>query len=334
MIHQTATRPTLTVQRRGADGSPPVPGAAVGTGYAHAKAILLGEHAVVYGAPALAIPVHGLGVEVRLQLAPEGIHIDSELFSGEVSAAPEQVRSVVTALRSALGLHGVRPGAHVRILSSIPHERGLGSSAAVAAAVVRAVAELGGVDLVADELYRIVQQAERVSHGNPSGLDARAVVADNPICFQRGRVEQVRVGRPLTFVLADSGEPGSTARAVAEVRTRREVDQRRVEQTFGRIAELTEGAVQDVREGDLADLGARMSETHLLLAGLGVSHPLLDALVDAAAAAGSAGAKLTGGGQGGCVIALADSEGHADVLGSALRDAGAARTWTTTVPAS
>ncbi|AXH97797.1 mevalonate kinase [Ornithinimicrobium avium] len=305
-----------------------------GTGYAHAKAILLGEHAVVYGTPALAVPVHGLGVEARVWPAPEGVHVDSELFAGDASTAPGLVRPVVTALSAALDLVGLGHGAKVRILSSLPHERGLGSSAAVAAAVARAVAGLAGVELGPDALYKVVQEAERHSHGNPSGLDARAVVADTPIRFQRGRVAPVPVGTTTTFVLADSGMAGSTARSVAGVRERLEADPSAVERTFARIADLVEEGARQLAHGDLAALGTALSEDHRLLAWLGVSNEVLDRLVAAATAAGSAGAKLTGGGQGGCVIALADSEDHADELATALRGAGAARTWTTTVPAA
>lgn len=338
MTDQAASRSTLTPQRPAGEPTtllPAGPGR-TGTGFAHAKAILLGEHSVVYGAPAVAIPVHGLGVEVRWLPAPEdvGVHIDSELYSGEASTGPERVRAVVTALRAAAELVGLGPGARVRILSSVPHERGLGSSAAVAAAVARAAADLGGVELGPDALYRVVQEAERVSHGSPSGLDARAVVAQTPIVFRRGTVAPVLVGAPVTFVLADSGVAGSTAEAVAEVRARRQQDRAAVERAFTRIEQLTEQAVDHLQEADLPALGAAMTQTHHLLAGLGVSHERLDALVGAAEAAGSAGAKLTGGGQGGCVVAVARSEEHADALAAALRDAGAARTWTTTVPAA
>ena len=336
MTDQAAPRTTLTPQRPAGEPTTllPVSPGGVGTGFAHAKAILLGEHSVVYGAPAVAIPVHGLGVEVRWLPAAEGIHLDSELYSGEASTGPDRVRAVVTALRAAAELVGLGPGARVRILSSVPHERGLGSSAAVAAAVARAAADLGGVELGPDALYRVVQEAERVSHGSPSGLDARAVVAETPIVFRRGTVAPVHVGAPVTFVLADSGVAGSTAEAVAEVRARRQQDRGTVERAFTRIEQLTEQAVDHLQAADLPALGAAMTETHHLLAGLGVSHERLDALVDAAGAAGSTGAKLTGGGQGGCVVAVARSEEHADALAAALRDAGAARTWTTTVPSA
>ena len=304
-----------------------------GSGGAHAKAILLGEHAAVYGAPALAIPLHGLGVAA--QAAPAtGIHLESELFSGPAYDAPARLWPVLTAVRAALDQQDAVTGTIVRIRSSIPYERGLGSSAAVAAAVVRAIADLAQQPLSPESLYGIVQEAERVAHGNPSGLDARAVTATSPIRFQQGAAAPVAVGRSLVFTLADSGASGSTARAVAQVRERRSTDRAGTDTLISRIAELTEAAAEDLTHGDAPALGQRMNQTHELLTTLGVSDQRLDALVSAARAAGSAGAKLTGGGQGGCIIALADDAEHAEELGRALRGAGAPRTWTTTVPAS
>lgn len=304
-----------------------------GTGDAHAKAILLGEHAAVYGAPALAIPLHGLGVTAHAAPA-EGITLDSELFTGPASEAPARLWPVLTAVRTALDQQRAVTGAAVRIRSSIPYERGLGSSAAVAAAVVRAIADLTQTALSTDAVYAMVQEAERVAHGNPSGLDARAVTATAPIRFQQGAAAALAVGEPMVFTLADSGASGSTARAVAQVRERRSADRAGVDAVIARIAELTEAAAADLTRGDAPALGDRMHQTHQLLADLGVSDDRLDALVAAAHRAGSPGAKLTGGGQGGCVIALATSTEHADELGAALRAAGAPRTWTTTVPAS
>lgn len=307
---------------------------ATATGHAHAKAILLGEHAVVYGAPALAIPVHGLGVQAQLRPRPTGLSIDSELFTGEVYDAPARLQPVITALRAGLADHGNQTGLHLRLRSTVPYERGLGSSAAVAAAVARAVADLTQSELQHEELYELVQQAERVAHGKPSGLDARAVTSAGPIRFDAGHATAVEVAEPLVFTLADSGASGSTAQSVAAVRTRQADDPDHVNSLLAQLGELAEAGAADLPLGRGAALGQRMRQAHLLLRHLGVSDPRLDMLVEAAHTAGSPGAKLTGGGQGGCVIALANSTQHAAQLAVALQAAGAPRTWTTTVHAS
>lgn len=304
-------------------------------GSAHAKAILFGEHAVVYGAPAIAVPIHELAAEARVESAAEGLRIESELYSGEAAAAPAHLLPIVTAIHAALAYSGV-PEASIRvqILSAIPHSRGLGSSAAVAAAVARGVTHWAGVRLTTAGLFDIVQQAERVAHGNPSGLDARAVTSDGAIRFDFGAISQVEIGAPLSFVIADTGIAGSTAEAVGAVRMRREQDPERMDSLLAHLAEIAESAVEVLASGDRIKIGERMSEAHEVLHHIGVSSDALDALVLAAHEAGALGAKLTGGGLGGCIIVLAHSDIHAEKLGGILRDAGATRTWTATVPAA
>ncbi|WP_210603918.1 mevalonate kinase [Brevibacterium oceani] len=322
-------------------------------GHSHAKAILFGEHAVVYGAPALAVPLHGLGVQADLfEISGPESRIESQLFSGTVSTAPAGMGPVVAALEAAFAATAdadgetkngadstnndsesghAHPVVELRIRSGIPHSRGLGSSAAVATAIARAVANLRGVDIDAAALHGIVQTAETVAHGRPSGIDAWAVAADWPIRFQNHSARPIEVGSPLVFVLADSGRPGSTAQAVGGVRARHDADPVRVGAMIDRLAALSEAAVDDIRAGDRVTIGHHMLEAHELLGSLGVSTPTLDSLVDAATAAGAKGAKLTGGGLGGCVLALADGDEAAEELADAMRAAGAPRTWTTEV---
>lgn len=303
----------------------------IGDGHAHAKIILFGEHSVVYGAPAVALPLARLATTAHAQQDPSGVHLDSALFSGDIHNAPAQLQPVVTAIRSSLDrLCPAISGMRVRIGSSIPYERGLGSSAAVAAAIARAVADLARRDLDAAECHAIIQDAERIAHGNPSGLDAYAVTADRPILFRDGTVSPLDFRTPLTFVIADSGVPGSTSEAVGDVRRQRSIDPARVEAIIAALAAGAEHAVAAIRSGDVAAVGADMSAAHQKLIELGVSTPMLDALVDAAEVHGALGAKLTGGGLGGCVIALAESEPHAERVEAALRHAGAPRTWTLT----
>ena len=311
------------------------PPAAQGTaqGFAHAKAILFGEHAVVYGRPAVAVPLHGLGVQTDIRRSDgQETRIESQLFSGTAQTAPEPMGPVVAGLTAALGAID-DPDAEVELLirSAIPHSRGLGSSAAVATSVARAVANLNATVFDEETLHEIVQAAETVAHGRPSGIDAWAVAKPAPIRFQTGRAETIDVGRRLVFVLADTGQHGSTAEAVGRVRARRDAEPVLIGGTIDRLAELTDAAVDDIRSGDRDTIGARMLEAHDLLGGLGVSSPTLDSLVAAATAAGARGAKLTGGGLGGCVLALADDDESAEELADALRAAGAPRTWTTEV---
>lgn len=301
-------------------------------GSAHAKAILFGEHAVVYGAPAVAIPLHALTAVAEVSPRREGTRIHSALFHGDADDAPARIQPLLEAIYSAQRHTGISDmGVELRLDSTVPYERGLGSSAVVGVAVARAVAALAGVQMDADEIFVVAMDCERIAHGRSSGLDPRTVISEVPIRFHGGEVAHIQVGAPLVFVLADSGHAGSTARAVGAVRASLKADPERISGLIDRLGEIAEGSLDQLAAGDREGLGAQMFEAHRHLAELGVSDVALERLVDAARAAGATGAKLTGGGRGGCVIALARDDEHGARLEHALRRAGAARTWRTTV---
>ena len=321
--------------------SPAIPGPAAlrrGTGRAHGKVVLLGEHAVVHGAPAIALPVHELGVDAEAQETRGAGTLDSVLYRGPLDAAPERLQPTVAAVRSTLRHHDAADlRLSLRIRSAIPPARGLGSSAAVAAATIEAVLRMLGAD--ADDegaRHELIQAAERVAHGTPSGLDARTVVSASPLWFQRGRVEPVDVGAPFAFVVADTGTPSSTREAVTAVHAQRAEKPQRVDRIVELLGDLATGARDDLDRGDLPGLGARMDDAHALLRQLTVSSPELDRLVQGARGAGALGAKLTGGGRGGCVVALATDADAAAELAARLRRSGATAAWVTTAepPAS
>lgn len=314
----------------------------VGSSVSHGKTILIGEHAVVYGAPALVLPVTDVRVTATATPLPAGAEhtLRSSVHTGPVSTAPAAVLPTVTAvtatLRHLAGLgidHAADTAFDVVVDSAVPTARGMGSSAAVAAAVTTAVADALGVDLDAATHHELIQECERVAHGRPSGLDARGVVADEPVWFETDVVEPVQLTGRFVFVVADTGVPGHTREAVAAVRARHDRAPAMVDSVVERIGGLARQARGTLVDGDAQALGATMDAAHELLSTLDVSSGDLDRLVGAARSADALGAKLTGGGRGGCVLALAADDEHAARITAALRGAGAAGTWTTSIGA-
>lgn len=315
-------------EMRGADTLTQMPKLGRGVGRAHGKAILFGEHAVVYGAPAIAFPVNVLPVTVNATLTLAASTIESELYTGPLERAPRRLAPVVAAIRTALNMFAPKSGAKIAIYSDIPYERGLGSSAAVASAIVEAVAHAAGQDPNATELFDLTQVGERVAHGNPSGMDAHAVQSTQIFRYRKPNVEPIRVGGAFYFVIADTGVPGATREAVAGVARRKAADPR-VDAAIGELARVAEESVADFEDGNLAAIGAKMNRAHGLLRTIGVSSPELDHLVDTARRAGAMGAKLTGGGIGGCILALAPTLPEAERIAGVLRGAGAKGAWAT-----
>ena len=215
----------------------------------------------------------------------------------------------------------------LRVRSTIPYERGLGSSAAVATAIVRACANFVGTRLTREELFQLVQAAERVAHGTPSGLDAYTVSASSAVRFQRGVATAIDVAKAFTLVIADTGVRGSTSQAVAHVRGLLDKDPAHYNPKIDTLSALADDVQLALRDGDTAALGNAMNLAHGTLAELEVSSPELDRLVRAARKAGAAGAKMTGGGLGGCVISLAPSAEAAYEIAAELRAIGQTRAW-------
>ncbi|MFI9406890.1 mevalonate kinase [Nocardia sp. NPDC052316] len=315
-----------------------------GTGSAHAKIVLLGEHAAIYGAPAIAAPLPVLTVIAHAQRADVSAQtIEPHDMGGDLhcsrdgfkSAGPEYVNDpgLRAAIEAALRRLGQESnGVAVHFTSSIPLGRGLGASAARSCAALRAVADAFGQDLDEPTLFDLIQLSELYAHGRASGVDARAVMASTPLWFEGGADRPITIGADFELVVADSGIVGSTREAVALVRDKFEREPRSTGRLLAHIESLTRSALADISAGDVDSLGEKLTSCHEVLNKMGVGLPVLDGLVAAALDAGAAGAKLTGGGLGGSVVAIT-ADARVLELERALLGAGAIRTWRTTVKA-
>jgi mevalonate kinase len=260
------------------------------------KVILLGEHAVVYGQPALAIPLDR-GVLVRAEPA-RALRLKTVPASGAAA-----VQEALTELAEGLG----NPKVEVSIDSSIPLSAGLGSSAAVAVAMARALASAANRTLEDDELLALAERMERRFHGQPSGIDHTTCARAAPLRFVRGEPRhEVRVLRvpPLQWVVAMSGPRQGTKERVAALRVAYEKEPGRIGAVFARIGALAERGVEALERGDAKVLGGLMDENQAILADLGLSTEAIDGLCRKMRVSGAWGAKLTGAGGGGAVIAL------------------------------
>jgi mevalonate kinase len=229
-----------------------------------------------------------------------------------------------------LGIEG-EPDWRIDLHSTIPIASGLGSGAALSTALVRAVFAQVGRAADPASVSRLVYESERIYHGTPSGIDNTVIAFGTPIWFVRGQPpEPFLPPLPFTLAIADSGIRSPTKETVGDVRRGWEQDSEHYERIFDAIAAAVQAGRQAIAGGDFGRLGRLMDENQALLAQLGVNSAPLERLIAAARSAGALGAKLSGGGRGGNVIALVDDNCRAAVE-EAMLAAGALRVVLTTV---
>ena len=300
------------------------------------KIILIGEHAVVYGRPAIATPVWGVKAIATIYNRPSGsgctfVASDIGLQFRLKEASDDQPLALVT--RLALHQVGIEqePDWQIELRSELPIAGGLGSGAALSAALVQAIFAHTHYPIRAEEVSKIVYESERFYHGTPSGIDNTVIAYGAPLWFVKGEAPRIfHSTQSLHLLIADSGIPSPTKETVGDVRRAWNLEPQRYEAWFDEIAEIASGARQCIESGNVVELGKLLDHNHVLLQQLGVSSPTLDRLVDVAHQAGAFGAKLSGGGRGGNVIALIDPN-HRDLITHALLNAGVRRVLSTVV---
>lgn len=287
-------------------------------GFGRGKVILLGEHAVVHGCPAIAVGIER-GVTAEAVTAERDL---LRLSPWDLALGPdaEGDEPLERAFAAALATYPSRPALEVSAKVDLPAGAGLGCSAAIGVAVLDAIDEALGIERSRTDLAKAALAWEKVFHGNPSGIDNTMSAIGGVALYRKGdELRSLHPNKPLHLVIGYSGEPSSTKEMVASVGRQLENDRERVTKAFEGIEVLVRNAKLAIEAGDLVALGQLLDLNHTVLSSLMLCTTKLDEMCQAARRAGALGAKMTGAGGGGCMFALAPKRDEAlrlrDVLG-------------------
>jgi mevalonate kinase len=314
------------------------------TGSGYGKVILFGEHFVVYGLPAIASAVSDSTL-AEVSLVKGGSHpgkagpgtyvlegqgwtlYDSrpETPGYKVEKAPEQKKSIELML-AFLKIDAARTPLKITLAGNLKAASGVGASAASCAAIARALSGLFNLGLSDAQVNEVAHEGEKGYHGTPSGIDDTAATYGGLFLFKKGQpknlVELIKTGKPVEIVMGNTGLTASTTKIVDGVRQRREADPKKFERIFADAEKIVHDSKKALEAGDLKKVGALMDQNHRLLVEIGVSGEKLDQLVGIARKEGALGAKITGTGVGGYMVALTPGRELQERVAKAMEKAG------------
>jgi len=287
------------------------------------KIILFGEHAVVYGKPAIAIPVSSMRASAWSEPGEGKLTINAIDLNEKISLENKTSQFSVLAQTLLAKTKQSEPNLTINLTSKLPQGSGMGSSAATSTAVCKALSNYLGVDLEKNQISELVFNAEKVVHGNPSGIDNTVVAYESPVYFIKGNEPMTfDSGRTFHLVIGDTGIESSTKETVGNVRAMWKKEPNLMNGYFNEIENITKGGKMAIEEGNVEMVGELMNDNHELLNKIGVGHPELEKLVELSLKSGAIGAKLTGGGGGGNMVALANNAKEQKEICGSITEAG------------
>lgn len=271
-------------------------------GKALAKIILIGEHSVVYGHPAIAIPFYALRSEVVLTPHHEFV-FDTKYYEGPVSDAVYELRGLVALLNALKERYKTITPVIISIRSNLPEKSGLGSSASVAKALIDAFNNFFKLGMSREHYFELLKISENIYHQKASGIDASTIVYEKPIVYQNPHISPINLNIDGYLVAFYSNTNSATRDAVVHVSTHpfRDIH-------INGLGAITANAKWALEHNNIEVLSEMFNASHEHLRALGISTPALETLREEIFKCGALGVKITGGGMGGCLIALFKDE--------------------------
>ncbi|MFB0569744.1 MAG: mevalonate kinase [Nitrososphaeria archaeon] len=302
----------------------------MGEGSGYGKVILFGEHFVVYGLPAMASAIGSKTTATVTRVRESGWYLEDERpeMPGYKREKADQQRVSINNILTFAGLPLDRQGIKIKFGGDLVCASGIGASAASCAALARALSDEFNFGWGDEKINVAAYEGEKGYHGTPSGIDNTAATFGGLIWFEKNMeggpniVRRMKLKEPADLVIANTGITADTAEVVTDVRRRREMDPRQFEEILARYRDLVSDAKEALTALDLNRVGLLMNTNHDLLVEIGVSCNELEELVALAREEGALGAKLTGTGRGGNIIALTPGEKLQERVVNAFKESG------------
>jgi mevalonate kinase len=300
----------------------------MGKGSGFGKVILFGEHFVVHGVPGI-VSATEAKTDAEVKKNEKSLVINDERTGSKGYAEKKKLQQIesIERMLKAMGMNPDTPMS-IWIGGDLPGFSGLGASAASSVAIARAIAQEFGLNLSNEKINEVSYEAEKAYAGNPSGIDNTAATFGGFMWFKKNLqggtdfVERISIPTPVEIVIGSTGKVADTKAMVEGVAERKNQNPAKYEPLFKRAAEIAVEGKKAIEAGDFKKVGELMNENHAILQGIEVSSPELDQLVDLARNQGALGAKLTGGGGGGCMVALTPGKELQEKVASAIEKEG------------